>query len=691
MARIPGASYSSLPSEQDLGPRPVPNTLRPVVSDQSGEIVGRAIQGAGNTLQQVGNQIQEKQDRYSYGLAASQFQQADIAVRQSLKDDPDFGSYQKRYADAMKKAAADASNLIGNNNDRDTFQLDAQSAIARGLATVQNEARAKEIDTGRATLASSLDSNRVAALQESDPTARQSLIASTQDLIKGAQDRGYVSAQEAQSLQKNWTANYGEGFVKMKPWADQVNLLKKPDGTPAAFIDPEKRVAMQREAENQVRVEQNRAEADLRQKQAELQADMKARLVDTSASYRAGLDVPNAPSFNEIKASSADDYQNIYDSLMKDQRMGADLKLLSTQSPEQIADTVKRYEVKQGGEGAADALMRHGEVLQAAQQSLAERQKDPRGYAIANGLGSKPLDFSDPSAVMSELTTRAATLKETSQRIGFGVQMLSKDEAKQFGALLDSTSYAQRAQWLGALNDKLGDSEAYQSLMRQVLPKSPVSAIVGSKIGFSAPPSPPVWFDHKYLSDPSAPEKILAGEELLNPAKLNQEKTGFKGGFPMPSDGGPVGLKYKFSRYVGDAFRDRPELGDAYYSAFKAAYAGLLAQKGDLKGLGDTTLEEQALQMAVGQVHEFNGKDVIVPEGMDPSRFDGLVKNAVAATAKSAAAPADFEDRIRGYQLRELGGAGSGRYMLVNGNARMTRPDGRGDFIIDLRQQYATK
>jgi hypothetical protein len=95
--------------------------------------------------------------------------------------------------------------------------------------------------------------------------------------------------------------------------------------------------------------------------------------------------------------------------------------------------------------------------------------------------------------------------------------------------------------------------------------------------------------------------------------------------------------------------------------------------------------------MVMGHTQSFNGQTVMVPPGMDPAHFKSLVDKAVAAAAPAYGAPADWRDRIGGYQLRELDGVGSGRYELVNGNAPLLRPDKKGPFVIDLHAQYQGK
>jgi hypothetical protein len=228
--------------------------------------------------------------------------------------------------------------------------------------------------------------------------------------------------------------------------------------------------------------------------------------------------------------------------------------------------------------------------------------------------------------------------------------------------------------------------------MRQITPRSPVTAIAGSMIGAASPASTPVWFDKQFATGSADVSRVLQGEALLNPAAAGKEaaqeqeagKGTLKGGMPMPPESQ---LRLTFGQAANGLFPGRPQLADDYYSVFKAAYAGLLAEKGDTKGVGNPTLERKALNIALGNTVDFNGSQLSVPSGMDPSRFDGLVRNAVADAVRAMGGKSDWQDRIRGYQLHETGGLGSGRYTLISGNTVVTRPDG-SDFTIDLRNQY---
>jgi hypothetical protein len=370
--------------------------------------------------------------------------------------------------------------------------------------------------------------------------------------------------------------------------------------------------------------------------------------------------------------------------------MGSDMKSLAGLSPAEMQAKVEGYRPTTV-EGAAEGYERYNAIGAAAQRVQAERSKDPRQFAIDNQLGSSPINWSDPQAAGQEIRARLASLPQLSSTFGGYVPPLTRTEAGQLAHSWETQTPADRLRSINALQSAVGDDHGFQEIMHQVMPSSPVTAIVGTQLSQSKPQNAPVWFDQHFAPQPADQVRILAGEALVNPQgaeKAGEGKGGFKGAFPLPPDGGPAGLREQYSDAVGDLFRGRPELADAYYGAFKGAYAALLSEKGDLSGNGDGKLRDQALKMVLGNTAEINGRKLGVPPGMDPSRLEALAQNAVAARAKESNAPADWADKIKGYQLLEVGGVGSGRYELVNGNAPLVRPDGRGVFEIDVRNQY---
>lgn len=430
-------------------------------------------------------------------------------------------------------------------------------------------------------------------------------------------------------------------------------------------------------------------DAAVRQQGAQNQAAVAAKVQDVRAAAINGQLVPpsSMPSDGELRSAYPDTWQTVKGGIQRDIQMGSDLKSFAGLSPQEITQHVEGYKPS-SVLGAAEGYERFNAAAQAAQRTLADRAKDPRQYAIDNQLGSTALNFGDSQGVGDELRARIAAAPALTKQIGGYVPLLSRNESAQLSQSLESMTPTDRLKALNGLNSSINDDRGFQELMRQTMPGSPVTAIVGSSVSASNPHEAPVWFDHRFAQDPVDQARILQGEQLLNPQGLEKDDAGSKKPFPMPTDGGPSGLREQFSQKAGDLFRTRPELGEAYYQTFKSAYAALLSEKGDLSGNGDSKLQKQAMQIAVGNVTSFHNGNISVPQGMDPSRFEGLLDKAVANRAAQAGAPDGWADKISGYGLREIGGLGSGRYELVNGNAPLVRPDGKGLFEVDVNQQF---
>lgn len=431
-------------------------------------------------------------------------------------------------------------------------------------------------------------------------------------------------------------------------------------------------------------------DAALRQQGAQNSAAVATKVRDVrSAAVNGQLIPPSAmPSDVELKSAYPDTWQDVKSSIGRDVQMGSDLKSMSAMSPQQIADTVKSYQPDQVT-GAAEQYERYNTAASAAQRIQAERAKDPRQFAIDNNLGSAALDLSNPNTLANELRDRVSTQGVLSNQMGGRVPLLSRNEAAALGQTMDAMRPADRLAALNTLATAVQDDKGFQQLMHQIAPNSPVTAIVGNQVTAANPTTPAVWFDRSFAVNPTDQARILAGEQLLNPPK--DEKTGDKReAFPMPPEGGAAGLRSQFSVKTDNLFRGRGQLGEAYYQAFKGAYASLLSDKGDMSASGDSRLRDQAMTIALGRLTNFNGQKVSVPQGMDPSRFEGLVNNAVSARAINQGAPPGFADKIRGYQLQELPDSdlGSGQYQLTDGTFPLMRPDGKGPFTIDLRNDY---
>jgi hypothetical protein len=246
---------ATIPDVDAMGARPIPQSRRPIVTDRSGEIVGGALAQAGDQLGRFAAVQQERVDRFAYARARSALLQADIAARREIDSDRDFGTYEKRYQERMKKAREAATGMLRDPSDRAAFDDAAGLDIARGALDVNRLAKGRETEWARGELDTMLSANREAALNAGDESTRAALVRATQDAIKGAVAKGYINPDDGSRIQRTWAAEYGEGVVEMLPAEEQVRLLSNPKGTAADFIDPAKRSSMLAAAQRDIEVE----------------------------------------------------------------------------------------------------------------------------------------------------------------------------------------------------------------------------------------------------------------------------------------------------------------------------------------------------------------------------------------------------------------------------------------------------
>ncbi len=300
-----------LPDVTDFGARPIPQARTPRTIDQSGEILGGAIDATARTVQNAASNFVEREDRFNYAQARSQWLQADLKVRQALDQDNNYSTYVQRYQDAMAKAGEAAGQSIRGRRDRLAFQQETQLDLARGVATVTQMARQKEGDVSRAGLETTLENNRVAALSAGNEADRTAFINASTEAIFGARDKGYISAESAARLRQAWTSQYAEGFVSMQSADKQLQMLSSPKGTVADYIDPVKRVEMIDTAQRRRLAEEDHAWA-LSQRAEKLMNDAASKDMDHALAN--GQLTPAWIEANRNRLS-ADDYRYAYKAL----------------------------------------------------------------------------------------------------------------------------------------------------------------------------------------------------------------------------------------------------------------------------------------------------------------------------------------------------------------------------------------
>jgi hypothetical protein len=680
--------------------------------DESGEILARAGEGLGGTLERIGDEQYAQKVNYARAQASNALLDHEIAVkntteqlRQDIADgkvpwDQASEQYQTQVA-KIETPQIDNLDPIGQEN----FERGIKRNVLGGAVQVDGLARAGRKQSFIDQFQAAQDKlGKLAGMPDADVASVNGQIDSYRPMALEAGIPANVVDKSIQDFKdKNWLNQAVQRSMEAKDAPDALEKLRKDlsdsDGFYQGKLDTDKRNAVLRGVINDQLILQNRMEREADKREAKAQQAV-GRMDEQISSG-----VPATPDMwaQWESVTKGTSFEEDFKQRMKDEDQVQQI-LREPVDQQQAFVEKKSADLMTNGGSLKDRanLIR---LQTAVNQNVNLLQKAPLLYAAnREGVEPQPINFSGLSTpdgqqqIAATVADRMATLKSMQKEYGSAVQplpLLPGEAASLAGELQHATPDA-RVGLLQGLRDTLNDDTAYQSVMRQIAPHSPVTAIAGHMLNAQSPASTPAWYSSNFAPSPLDVQRVVRGEALLNPgaggkdAAADQEsgKGALKGGMPMPEDRGASGLRANFAAAAGDMFRDRPELADSYYSVFKDAYASLLAESGNMKGTGDPKLERQALSIALGNSVTFNGQKYSVPAGMDPSKFEGLVHNAVGSTLTAMKLPADWADRIRGYQLREIGGLGSGRYELTDGTRTYFAPGTTRPVTIDLRDQY---
>jgi hypothetical protein len=421
-----------IPSVADFGPRPVPRYQSPRVVDQSANIVGDATERLAGTVANIAGDISARDDKFKYAQAKTALLTADIETRKSLENDQDYGTFETRYTEKMAKAREKAAALVGGKRDRALFEMDAKLDMERGLGEIRGQARRKEVDVNRGILDQSLQTNRTAALEAPDEATRTAFIKSASELIDGAVQKGYIRSEEGVAIRQSHVTSYADGFVDMQPLDKKIEMLQKPDGTPAKLLEPDKRASLLKSALNEQRILKDRADAEARAAQAEYRAVLSDRVRDASVSYRMGLMFDKPPSKAEfVRAYGPEEGRQRFGELQKDQDLSVELNALSRMPPAKQAETLAAMAPK-GRQGAAEQAERYNILSQRTDALRRSLAADPATYVMqysprVQEAYSAFEDSDDPQVAQ----TFASTVIAEQQQLGVqNPQILPKAQAE---------------------------------------------------------------------------------------------------------------------------------------------------------------------------------------------------------------------------------------------------------------------
>ena len=483
------------------------------------------------------------------------------------------------------------------------------------------------------------------------------------------------------------TASDGNGTI-----ADHVSRMQAEHGgggssgprTSAASANPQLVSLVGQLPVDQLPAYISHANTLVNQQQAQLQSSVAATQADHVAAFMNGQTVPKPLSESDYTAAYGPiegaqrfaNYQQV-------QQLGYDITSMKAMPPEQIDALTENYRPDPAKPGFDLANRRFESIKEAAGKVKTERQSDPMAYAIAaNIAGAQPIDFSNTQTFTKSVAARqgiAATMQTTFKS---PYALLTTAEATTLARGFETMPTMQRMDYLQTIKSSLSDPAAYRSIMQQIAPDSPVTAMAGIILSKQQP----MVVSHMIASDDVFQPQyvaslILEGESLLNPTKAGKREDGRGKEFPMPKE---QDFRDQFSSSVGKAFAGDPKGADFAYQAVKAYYAGKASQDSDFSGIIDSGRLKESINAVVGGVSDGGtGKSkVVMPWGMGEGPFKDAVNRSFNAAIEANGYTDTNAAKLRNFSLQS---AGDGKYVLNNGTGPLIGKDDR-PIVLDLNK-----
>ncbi|MGP7665866.1 hypothetical protein ACTZVH_14155 [Klebsiella pneumoniae] len=411
-----------------------------------------------------------------------------------------------------------------------------------------------------------------------------------------------------------------------------------------------------------------------RQQQAEYRTAIDSQVRDATAAYMRGVEFPNPPGEADFMAAYGvregnQRYTEFRNTQIAGQYIGS-FRNMPTSSITAYVNQLKPTP-EQTGEGYASRAALYDNVVTAANQVIKQRQADPIQFSLSSGQ-SKPIDMTNQNNFGQSIALRASQAAELSKSYGTPLTFFSKEEASQIGTFFRDAPVSQQSTYLDTIRQSTGGGQVYMAALQQISTNAPSAAVAGILMdkpgGIVAEKS---WFSPDVnVSPESAAQTILSGSAARRGTKDAK-------GIAMPKD---TELLPDFTDIVKDAFAGDANGASMAYEIAKDYYAGVMAKKGVVSGEVDADTWKQAINVATGGVHDYNGMgSVLLPWGMSADQFDKQVDQAW----KSQVIDAGIKAPPGQYGLQSYGDS---QYLVKLGTGYLLKQDGT-PVVIDLTQQ----
>ncbi|MDH8236433.1 hypothetical protein QIH38_11680 [Klebsiella pneumoniae] len=409
------------------------------------------------------------------------------------------------------------------------------------------------------------------------------------------------------------------------------------------------------------------------QARTQFKAQLVDQVQDATAAYLKGIQFDNPPSqgdfINAFGYREGTQRFNDFENLRVAGQYIGSFRTMPTASIQQYVSDLKNQ--VGNGEGLAGRAAAFDHVQAAADEVIKQRKADPIQFSLSSGQ-TKPIDMSNQNNFGQSIGLRASQVYELARAYGTPLTFFSKEEESQIGKFFRGAPVSQQSAYLDTIHKSTGGGKPYMAALQQISANAPSAAVAGILMdkpgGVVAEKN---WFNPDVSVSPStASQTILAGAAARKGSKEAK-------GITMPKEND---MRLEFSNTVKDAFAGDAQGASMAYEVAKDYYAGVMAQKGDLSGELDSDVWEQAINVATGGVHDYNGMgNVLLPWGMSSEQFDKEVNQAWETQVTGAGVKAPPGQ----YGLQSYGDS---QYLVKLGTGYLLKQDGT-PVVIDLTQQ----
>jgi hypothetical protein len=296
-------------------------------------------------------------------------------------------------------------------------------------------------------------------------------------------------------------------------------------------------------------------------------------------------------------------------------------------------------------------------------EKIAENQRrevkaNPVGFAVSQGLAPPvKIDLTNPGASAEALSTQISIARGVSSRYNVPLKPLEPDQVATLQSTLKSMRPEEQVNYFGQLRSATGgDGQAYNAIMGQLAPDSPVLAMAG---------------DYAARGRSKASTDMLRGLDILNPNRKEDGKPAGGKLWPLPNGKDEQTMSTLFTDYTSGALVD-PNHRTAMEQSARAIYAAKVVDAGDDSGTLNPELWKQAIKEATGGVEKYKGQKVLMPYGMDFNEFRNGVTRRIDGM-KDILPKAVPVDRLKDLPLEAIG---DGRYVFRSGDGIMVDKNG---------------